>query len=69
MSLLTLVHILVSFSACVEAISRADFPPGFIFGTASSAYQYEGAVNEGQRGPTIWDTLTKRPGSVMGIYL
>uniref|UniRef100_A0A0E0Q1R8 Beta-glucosidase n=2 Tax=Oryza rufipogon TaxID=4529 RepID=A0A0E0Q1R8_ORYRU len=65
MSLLTLVHILVSFSACVEAISRADFPPGFIFGTASSAYQYEGAVNEGQRGPTIWDTLTKRPGRVI----
>uniref|UniRef100_A0A0E0ADF2 Beta-glucosidase n=1 Tax=Oryza glumipatula TaxID=40148 RepID=A0A0E0ADF2_9ORYZ len=54
-----------SFSACVEAISRADFPPGFIFGTASSAYQYEGAVNEGQRGPTIWDTLTKRPGRVI----
>uniref|UniRef100_A0A0D9WTC9 4-hydroxy-7-methoxy-3-oxo-3,4-dihydro-2H-1,4-benzoxazin-2-yl glucosidebeta-D-glucosidase n=1 Tax=Leersia perrieri TaxID=77586 RepID=A0A0D9WTC9_9ORYZ len=65
MGLLTLVHILVSFSACAEAISRADFPPGFIFGTASSAYQYEGAVNEGQRGPTIWDTLTKRPGRVI----
>uniref|UniRef100_A0A0E0LET6 4-hydroxy-7-methoxy-3-oxo-3,4-dihydro-2H-1,4-benzoxazin-2-yl glucosidebeta-D-glucosidase n=1 Tax=Oryza punctata TaxID=4537 RepID=A0A0E0LET6_ORYPU len=65
MSLLTLVHILVSFSACVEAISRADFPTGFIFGTASSAYQYEGAVNEGQRGPTIWDTLTRRPGRVI----
>uniref|UniRef100_A0A0E0LET5 Beta-glucosidase n=1 Tax=Oryza punctata TaxID=4537 RepID=A0A0E0LET5_ORYPU len=54
-----------NFSACVEAISRADFPTGFIFGTASSAYQYEGAVNEGQRGPTIWDTLTRRPGRVI----
>lgn len=54
-----------SFAASAEAIRRADFPPGFTFGTASSAYQYEGAVNEGQRGPTIWDTLTRRPGRVI----
>lgn len=65
MGVLTLVHILVSFAASAEAIRRADFPPGFTFGTASSAYQYEGAVNEGQRGPTIWDTLTRRPGRVI----
>lgn len=65
MGVLTLVHILVSFAACAEAIRRADFPPGFTFGTASSAYQYEGAVNEGQRGPTIWDTLASRPGRVI----
>ncbi|CAD6338617.1 unnamed protein product [Miscanthus lutarioriparius] len=57
MGVLTLVHILISFAACAEALRRADFPQGFVFGTASSAYKYEGAVNEGQRGPTIWDTL------------
>ncbi|CAN0254755.1 unnamed protein product, partial [Hapterophycus canaliculatus] len=33
-------------------------PPAFIFGTASAAYQVEGAVNEGGRGPTIWDTFS-----------
>ncbi|CAL5043024.1 unnamed protein product [Urochloa decumbens] len=41
-----------------ENISRSQFPKGFLFGTASSAYQYEGAVKEGGRGPSIWDTYT-----------
>ncbi|GLT57776.1 hypothetical protein SLA2020_307250 [Shorea laevis] len=41
-----------------DTISRNSFPDGFIFGTASSAYQYEGAANEGGRGPSIWDTFT-----------
>ncbi|CAA0842519.1 Beta-glucosidase 17 [Striga hermonthica] len=38
--------------------NRTDFPPGFVFGAASSAFQYEGAVSEGGRGPSIWDTYT-----------
>ncbi|KAM7502629.1 hypothetical protein LguiB_001533 [Lonicera macranthoides] len=38
---------------------RKDFPSDFVFGSASSAYQYEGAVNEGGRGPSIWDTFTE----------
>lgn len=46
-------------------ITRADFPPGFVFGTASSAYQFEGAVNEGNRTDSIWDTFTHRPGRIM----
>ncbi|KAL5731048.1 beta-glucosidase [Ranunculus cassubicifolius] len=48
-----------------EAISRGDFPKGFTFGTASSAYQFEGAVNEGNKGDSIWDTFTRRPGRIM----
>ncbi|XP_058073489.1 beta-glucosidase 12-like [Magnolia sinica] len=39
-------------------LKRSSFPPGFIFGTASSSYQYEGAVKEDGRGPSIWDTYT-----------
>ncbi|MGB9723612.1 MAG: GH1 family beta-glucosidase [Chloroflexia bacterium] len=40
------------------------FPEGFIWGTATSAYQIEGAVNEDGRGPSIWDTFCRQPGKV-----
>ncbi|XP_059429569.1 beta-glucosidase 12-like isoform X2 [Corylus avellana] len=47
------------------SLNRSSFPVGFIFGTASSSYQYEGAAKEGGRGPSIWDTFTHRyPGNI-----
>ncbi|CAK9184381.1 unnamed protein product [Ilex paraguariensis] len=46
-------------------LNRGSFPRGFVFGASSSAYQYEGAYNEGGKGPHIWDTFTeKNPGAV-----
>ena len=39
-------------------------PPGFVFGTSTSAYQVEGAANVDGRGPSIWDTFTHLPGRV-----
>ncbi|XP_013612042.1 PREDICTED: putative beta-glucosidase 41 isoform X1 [Brassica oleracea var. oleracea] len=48
-----------------ESITRESFPDGFVFGTASSAYQFEGAVNEGNKGDSIWDTFTKKPGKIL----
>ncbi|XLT92198.1 hypothetical protein HN873_013873, partial [Arachis hypogaea] len=42
------------------SVKRSSFPTDFIFGTASSSYQYEGAVNEGGRSPSIWDTYTEK---------
>ncbi|KAL3830627.1 hypothetical protein ACJIZ3_019429 [Penstemon smallii] len=48
-----------------QNISRRSFPKGFVFGTASSAFQYEGAVNEGGRGLTIWDTYAHTKGKIV----
>ena len=42
------------------------FPPGFLWGTATAAYQIEGAVGEDGRTPSIWDTFCASPGRVAG---
>ncbi|WP_338779163.1 GH1 family beta-glucosidase [Metabacillus sp. FJAT-52054] len=41
-----------------------NFSKEFIFGTATSSYQIEGAHNEGGRTPSIWDTFCDTPGKV-----
>lgn len=46
-------------------IRRGDFPEGFVFGTATSAYQVEGAAHEGGRGLSIWDTFSHTPGRIL----
>jgi beta-glucosidase len=48
------------------AVDRLRFPDGFLWGTATAAYQIEGAVTEDGRTPSIWDTFSHTPGKVAG---
>jgi beta-glucosidase len=41
------------------------FPDGFAWGVATASYQIEGAVDEGGRSPSIWDTFSHTPGKVV----
>ncbi|MEV7091023.1 GH1 family beta-glucosidase [Streptomyces sp. NPDC093085] len=47
-----------------DAAAPLRFPPHFLWGTATAAYQIEGAVDEDGRTPSIWDTYSHTPGRV-----
>lgn len=44
------------------ALTRASFPTNFVWGTATAAYQIEGATRQDGRGASIWDTFSHTPG-------
>jgi beta-glucosidase len=44
--------------------SFCTFPEGFLWGTATAAYQIEGAANMEGRGASVWDTFCRRPGAI-----
>ena len=41
-----------------------NFPKDFIWGTASSSYQIEGAYNRDGKGASIWDTFCRKDGAI-----
>jgi beta-glucosidase len=41
-----------------------QFPEGFLWGSATAAFQVEGAANEDGRGQSVWDTFSRRPGAI-----
>src|SRR5712691_8197839 len=42
------------------------FPDGFVWGSATAAYQIEGAADIDGKGPSVWDTFSRTPGNVRG---
>ena len=48
----------------MEESSMLKFPDGFLWGTATAAYQIEGAYAADGKGPSIWDTFSHLPGTI-----
>ncbi len=55
----------VPTAAPAGEVDLGAFPADFAWGAATAAYQVEGAVAEGGRGPSIWDTFAHTPGRIL----
>ena len=50
-------QVFVLLLAALPALVPAQPSRPFVFGAASAAWQYEGALNAGGRGPSIWEAF------------
>ena len=54
----------VQDSVAVQALA-ARLSPDFTLGVASAAFQIEGALAAGGRGPSGWDAFAEKPGNIL----
>ncbi|MFJ8082882.1 GH1 family beta-glucosidase [Streptomyces sp. NPDC096205] len=55
---------MTALDAHPDSTAMLRFPSAFRWGTATAAYQIEGAAAEDGRTPSIWDTFSRTPGKV-----
>lgn len=54
---------LESTDSATDLASR--IPPSFVLGVAAAAFQIEGALRAGGRGPSGWDAFAEKPGAII----
>ena len=54
---------LESTDSATDLASR--IPPSFVLGVAAAAFQIEGALRSGGRGPSGWDAFAEKPGAII----
>ena len=47
------------------SVEAARFPPDFVWGIGTSAYQIEGSSGAADRGESVWDVFCRREGAVV----
>ncbi|CAA7039243.1 unnamed protein product [Microthlaspi erraticum] len=57
-TLFSISLVIVLATSYSDAFTINDFPEDFLFGAATSAYQWEGAAEEDGRTPSVWDTFS-----------
>ena len=48
--------------------TKNDFGDNYKWGISTAAYQVEGGYNVHDKGPSIWDTLTKKKKKIFNFF-